>query len=89
MSVLTNSGFSHMLDKIISLFSQKTHKHTVSDITDFPKSMPASDVANWAKAHEKPIYTHKEVGAVAAIVMNESDYKNLSSYDDNTIYFTK
>ena len=68
MSVLTNSGFSHMLDKIISLFSQKTHKHTVSDITDFPKSMPASDTA---------------------IVMNESDYKNLSSYDDNTIYFTK
>lgn len=89
MSVLTNSGFSHMLDKIISLFSQKTHKHTVSDITDFPKSMPASDVANWAKANKKPIYTHKEVGAVAAIVMNESDYKNLSSYDDNTIYFTK
>lgn len=89
MSVLTNSGFSHMLDKIISLFSQKTHKHTVSDITDFPKSMPASDVANWQKLMKNKYIHIKKLGAVAAIVMNESDYNNLSSYDDNTIYFTK
>lgn len=41
------------------------HKHTKSDITDFPASMPASDVAAWAKAASKPTYTATEVGAAA------------------------
>ena len=41
------------------------HTHTVSNITDFPASMPASDVYSWAKASTKPSYTASEVGAVA------------------------
>lgn len=42
------------------------HAHTRSDITDFPASMPASDVSAWAKADSKPGYTASEVGAKAA-----------------------
>lgn len=42
------------------------HKHTRSEITDFPASMPASDVAAWAKAAAKPAYTAAEVGAKAS-----------------------
>lgn len=33
-----------------------------SKITDFPSSMPASDVASWAKAATKPKYTKSEIG---------------------------
>ena len=39
------------------------HTHTKSQITDFPTSMPASDVSDWAKASKKPTYTASEVGA--------------------------
>lgn len=42
------------------------HSHTVSDITDFPSSMPASDVYSWAKASTKPTYTYSEVGAASS-----------------------
>ncbi len=39
-----------------------THTHTKSQISDFPSSMPASDVYAWAKASSKPSYTKSEVG---------------------------
>ena len=39
------------------------HTHTKSQITDFPTSLPASDVSAWAKAPNKPTYTASEVGA--------------------------
>ena len=39
------------------------HTHTKSQITDFPSSLPASDVSAWAKAPNKPTYTASEVGA--------------------------
>lgn len=39
-----------------------SHTHTKSQITDFPSSMPASDVYSWAKASTKPSYTKTEVG---------------------------
>lgn len=42
------------------------HTHTVSEIADFPDSMPASDVHEWAKATQKPAYTAQEVGAAPA-----------------------
>lgn len=48
-----------------SEFSGTGHKHTKEDITDFPTSMPASDVSAWAKAANKPTYTASEVGASA------------------------
>ena len=45
-----------------STFTPSTHTHTKSQITDFPTSMPASDVPAWAKAATKPTYTKSEVG---------------------------
>lgn len=39
-----------------------SHTHKKSQITDFPSSMPASDVSAWAKAATKPSYTKAEVG---------------------------
>lgn len=42
--------------------SNTDHTHTKSQITDFPSSMPASDVYAWAKAATKPSYTKAEVG---------------------------
>lgn len=41
----------------------KEHTHTKKDITDFPESMPASDVYDWAKQPNKPTYTAGDVGA--------------------------
>lgn len=42
--------------------SNTGHKHVKADITDFPTSMPASDVSAWAKAATKPSYSKAEVG---------------------------
>ncbi|MCI8777308.1 MAG: hypothetical protein HFK00_07990 [Oscillospiraceae bacterium] len=44
--------------------ANKVHTHSKSDITDFPQSLPASDVSAWAKAATKPKYTASEVGAL-------------------------
>lgn len=38
------------------------HKHSKSEITDFPSSLPASDVYSWAKQPNKPSYTPSELG---------------------------
>ena len=38
-----------------------SHTHTKSQITDFPTSMPASDVYAWAKASSKPSYSWSEI----------------------------
>ena len=48
-----------------SAFPPSSHTHTKSQITDFPTSMPASDVYSWAKAKSKPSYTADDVGAIA------------------------
>lgn len=44
--------------------ANSTHTHTKSQITDFPTSLPASDVYSWAKSATKPSYSAKEVGAL-------------------------
>lgn len=44
--------------------ADSSHTHTKSQITDFPTSMPASDVYSWAKQQSKPSYSAGEVGAV-------------------------
>lgn len=38
-----------------------SHTHTKSQITDFPSSLPASDVYSWAKAASKPSYSWNEI----------------------------
>lgn len=45
-----------------STYTPSSHTHTKSQITDFPISMPASDVYAWAKASSKPSYSKSEVG---------------------------
>ena len=52
--------YSSLVEKPTS-FPPSTHSHTKSQITDFPTSMPASDVPTWAKADTKPTYTWDEV----------------------------
>lgn len=42
--------------------ANSSHTHTKSQITDFPTSMPASDVYAWAKQSSKPSYSKSEVG---------------------------
>lgn len=42
--------------------ANSSHTHTKSQITDFPTSMPASDVYAWAKASSKPSYSKSEIG---------------------------
>lgn len=51
----------------------KIHTHAKADITDFPTSMPASDVSAWAKQASKPAYTKAEVGL--ANVTNDAQVK--------------
>lgn len=57
-----------------------SHTHTKSQITDFPSSMPASDVSAWAKAATKPSYTKAEVGL--------SNVDNTADKDKNVKYAT-
>ena len=45
-------------------YAASSHTHSKSQITDFPTSMPASDVYSWAKKSSKPSYSASEVGAV-------------------------
>ena len=52
--------------KLQDVKAEKVHTHLVTDITDFPTSLPASDVYDWAKAETKPTYTHEEVGALSS-----------------------
>lgn len=61
---LDSAGLSKFFENIANTFSKKNHTHTKSQITDFPTSMPASDVYSWAKASSKPSYSASEVGAV-------------------------
>ena len=42
-------------------FATSSHTHTKSQITDFPTSLPASDVYAWAKASTKPSYSWSEI----------------------------
>lgn len=42
-------------------YAASTHTHTKAQITDFPSSLPASDVYSWAKASSKPSYAWSEI----------------------------
>ena len=58
----------------------KAHTHKVSDISDFPSSMPASDVSSWAKQPNKPSYTASEVGASPSNHNHAGVYQPVGSY---------
>ena len=62
----TNPVQNKVIDAAIAGKANTSHTHTKSEITDFPTSLPASDVSEWAKAATKPTYTASEVGADAS-----------------------
>lgn len=68
------------------------HTHTKTQITDFPTSMPASDVAAWAKAETKPSYTASEVGAdadgAASSAVSTHNASNTAHSDIRTLITT-
>jgi hypothetical protein len=49
------------IDTKLSGVAVSGHTHKKADITDFPTSMPASDVSAWAKAATKPSYAWSEI----------------------------
>ena len=53
--------WSYIKGKADKVYAALTHTHTKSQITDFPTSMPASDVSAWAKASSKPSYSWSEI----------------------------
>ena len=61
---VTDTSLPSFIKNKPSSFTPSAHKHTKSEITDFPTSMPASDVYDWAKQQNKPSYTASEVGAL-------------------------
>lgn len=58
----TNPVQSKVVKSALDGKADTGHKHVKADITDFPTSMPASDVSSWAKAATKPSYSKAEVG---------------------------
>lgn len=63
-----------------SAFKPSEHSHKKSEITDFPTSMPASDVSAWAKAVTKPSYTAAEVGASPSNHNHDGVYQAKGNY---------
>ncbi len=61
--VAFTGSYNDLRDKPLNL-APAAHRHSKSDITNFPSSLPASDVYSWAKAASKPSYTAGEVGAL-------------------------
>ncbi|MDR1756104.1 MAG: hypothetical protein LBR65_03965 [Culturomica sp.] len=56
------------------------HQHTRAQITDFPTSLPASDVYDWAKQPGKPGYTPGEVGAATSDHNHDDTYQPAGNY---------
>ena len=67
-------------DRLSNARPPLAHTHKVSEISDFPTSMPASDVPSWAKAASKPSYTASEVGASPSNHNHAGVYQPAGSY---------
>lgn len=78
MNGKASTNHTHTVEQVGA--AAASHIHTKSQITDFPSSMPASDVYNWAKQPSKPSYTASEVGAMTQ-VQGDIRYLKLSGGD--------
>ena len=69
--------------------ANSSHTHTKAQITDFPTSMPASDVYAWAKQPSKPSYTIGEVSGnlAASRISGTISAANLPSYVDDVLEY--
>lgn len=83
----TNPVQSKVIKSMLDGKSNTGHKHVKADITDFPTSMPASDVYSWAKQSSKPSYTISEVSGnlPASRISGVIDAAHLPSYVDDVI----
>ena len=83
----TNPVQNKVIKSALDGKSNTGHKHVKADITDFPTSMPASDVPAWAKASSKPSYTISEVSGnlPASRISGVIDAAHLPSYVDDVI----
>ena len=73
-----------------STFTPSSHTHTKSQITDFPSSMPASDVYAWAKASTKPSYSWSEISGKPSIPSVETAATIMSKINSQSeIIFNK
>lgn len=73
-----------------STFTPSSHTHTKSQITDFPSSMPASDVYAWAKASTKPSYSWSEISNKPSIPSAETAATIMSKINSQSeITFSK
>lgn len=77
----TNPVQNKVIKSALDGKSNTGHKHAKADITDFPTSMPASDVPAWAKAATKPSYSKAEVGL--GNVDNTADSAKSVKYADS------
>lgn len=59
-----------------------SHTHTRSQITNFPSSLPASDVYAWAKASSKPSYSWSEITSKPSTFTPSSHTHPLSGISD-------
>ena len=98
-SFVNDTGLGKIWGKIKDALAGKaplSHTHTKSQITDFPTSMPASDVYAWAKASSKPSYSISEIDGLQSsldgkLECHQSNYTlNVSSSTDeeNPTYYT-
>ena len=83
----TNAGNADTVDsKHASDFAAASHTHTKSQITDFPTSLPASDVYAWAKASTKPSYSYNEITSKPSITPQTYGAKGNGSTNDTSAF---